>query len=246
MFDYDDIENKIIDVLKKYLKCELSKTDSASILFSGGIDSTILAKMSSEIVNVKLYTVALPGSHDELWSCYVAKKLGMNHHLIVPDKKEINDSISHILDKFSNMNMNLISISVETVMYIGMMHMEEEIVVSGQGADELFGGYNRYKNMAVKEFEKNSKKDYEMIFNTITRWDQLISKDLDKKIIYPYIYSELASLDIPYNFKFNNGINKYVLRSVATKLGIPEDISFKGKKAAQYSSGIYKMAKRAH
>ncbi|MGC8580940.1 MAG: asparagine synthase C-terminal domain-containing protein [Thermoplasmata archaeon] len=232
---------EIVKCINGYLEKELSYAKDIAILFSGGIDSTVLAKICKNKWECTLYTLCLPKSHDETWPSYVAEKLGMNHVIVKPSEGDIAESVKTIKTLFDDISP--IGLSVESLVYLLMKNIKEEYIISGQGADEMFAGYNRYL-VVSSNLDKILEKDKGILINSHIKWDLELAKRFNKKIIYPYLSTCLEDLKIPSTLKIKDGIRKYILREAAISLSIEKDIAYKEKKAAQYSSGMYRYIKK--
>jgi asparagine synthase (glutamine-hydrolysing) len=232
---------EIVKCISSYLEKELSYTDDIAILFSGGIDSTVLAKICGKKWKCTLYTLCLPKSHDETWPSYVAARLGMKHVIIKPSESDIIESVKTIRTLFDNIKP--LGLSVESLVYLLMKNIKEKYIISGQGADEMFAGYNRYLEVS-SNLDKILEKDKDILIDSHIKWDIELAKRFNKKIIYPYLSTCLENLKIPSTLKIKDGIRKYILREAAISINIEKDIAYKEKKAAQYSSGMYKYIKK--
>jgi len=121
-----------------------------------------------------------------------------------------------------------------------------EYILTGQGSDEIFGGYTRYKNYSgnLKNFLQT---DYETVGRIDYKRDSAILRHFGITIINPYEEENFLqyALSIPTELKLYNQdsqiIEKYILRLVAQNLGLPEEIVWRPKKAFQYSSRMQKI-----
>jgi len=124
-----------------------------------------------------------------------------------------------------------------------------EIIFMGQGADELFAGYDAFRNIvrekgleAVNEECKNFLKKAERID---LKRDSLIAKHFGLELRLPFTDKEFVNeaLSIPSIEKIrseNDLLRKHALRKLAERIGVPEISYDRGKKAMQYGSGISK------
>ncbi|MCE8423737.1 MAG: asparagine synthetase B [Candidatus Methanoperedens sp.] len=244
-------ENAASDMLYKLMEQAVKKRNfkPCAIAFSGGLDSSFIAALASD---PDLYSIGMKGSHDIQQTRYAAKLLGKEDklHLFELTTGELESAIPEIIRAIESDDPQKVSIA--TPLYFASKKASKDgirVMLSGQGADELFAGYKRYVSKCHDALELALRIDIENISkNNLERDDaaamansvELRVPFLDKKVI------ELA-LRIDAELKVHNGIRKYILRKAAHSI-LPDELLWKEKKAAQYSSGVYpaleKLAKK--
>jgi asparagine synthase (glutamine-hydrolysing) len=221
--------------------------NSIGILFSGGLDSSILAHCAKSHLKgsqITLYTVGTSDSHDILYSEPAADLLDLKSKTILIDSQDIASAVpklSRILD-----SKHPVKLSYELPLFFGMAAIDEERILSGQGADELFGGYARYLNMNENELKIALKTDVETLINHEIKMDYKIAHHFKKDLQIPYLHDEVvkAACNIPVHYKVFNGERKIILKETALNLGLAPELANKQKKAVQYSCGIIKELRK--
>ncbi|MEM0372611.1 MAG: diphthine--ammonia ligase [archaeon] len=227
--------------LKKLLATSLPK-EHAALLFSGGVDSTILAKlMKDKGVSFEAITVGGERSSDVENARKAAKTLGIKLHVKTISKKEVEKKIPELITVIGEINP--VKTGVGLVKLIALEEAKKHgfvCAVTGSGADELFAGYARMRENTQEQCKKlaeNYFKDNDYLFK--------IADHAGVKLILPFMKKEVAdfALSLPLEHKVDEKANKVILRKLACELGLGEHAERK-KTAAQYGSGIDKMMEK--
>ena len=228
----DDRAKVLAELLKQAVGC-----GEAAVAFSGGLDSGIIAYLLKDC-NVKLYTVGVEESKDVENAEEAANLMGLELQIIDINENDILEGILFL--KRIEPSINALEASYELPLYFVCSYADERDVYTGQGSDELFGGYAKYlenPELMVEDFNKLMAKTKPREIKIATLLGkELHTPYLDKRII------EFAS-NIPRELKIKNGVRKYILREAGRYLGVPNEIVEREKKAAQYGSGIWKLMK---
>lgn len=154
--DVDVNKNDVFAIMSDSVNTHLTSDVEVGTFLSGGVDSSIIAALASKInPKIKSFTVGFDvDGYDEI---DVAKKTSEvlnieNTHIKVGQKQYIG-AIQDVVYKFDD--------PVADPSAIGLYFLSKEaskqvkVVLSGEGADELFGGYNIYKEyFSLKRFIK--------------------------------------------------------------------------------------------
>lgn len=213
-----------------------SEIEDCAIGFSGGLDSGILAYL---IENSTLYTLGIKNSKDVIRAKDAAKILGRELEIIEIGEEDVLYAAKFLLQEFGE--MSIVELSFEIPLTVLSKHCKENIIVTGQGADELFGGYKKYIGNPSLMGE-----DFKKLVELTNPREIKIAEKFGKKLVCPYLSEELVSLalEIPVELKIKNGVRKYILREAAKLLGVPEKIYLADKMAVQYGSGVMKILRK--
>lgn len=218
-----------------------------SILFSGGLDSSLIAKIAARECDPSLITIGSDCSEDVEVAMAFEQELGVGLKCIeiTPDllEKEIPGFIKNLYDP------SIMDVEIALPFYLAARHSDSKLIMSGQGADELFGGYYRY-NEAYKEspaaFEKMQLKDIEELGEKNLERDQIAVKLGKSHLTTPYLTPKMIDIALKTDTmtKINVRHNKLVLRKIGQSAGLPKMIYERNKKALQYGSGIHSIFKK--
>lgn len=136
-----------------------------SILLSGGLDTSIIADAATHILGLRTAATVLCGepgtSPDEPYSVAIAKRNNLSHHVVrVPDPMELVDPAPDgLLDLCVRTLCTFDPMELRNAVVIarGLRELREagaKVVVTGDGADELFAGYSFLSSMKPRKLKR--------------------------------------------------------------------------------------------
>ncbi|MEM0383934.1 MAG: asparagine synthase-related protein [Candidatus Caldarchaeum sp.] len=243
----------LVNNLSRCIKRLCPKTHA--IFFSGGLDSLLLAKLGLDVgLEPKLFTLGVRGSSDFVRSFRAAEVLGLDVVRVEAEPVEVRKALTELEAGLGRMKPMDASISVAMRM-LAARAAELGCVasVSGQGADELFGGYMKYSKALVGHglhaVERMMMDDFSKLNEFGLPRDFLAVRSAGAYLITPYLCREVveAALGTPLSLKlsFENGkvVRKKVLREACRVVGLGE-LAEVEKKALQYGTGLEKLLRR--
>jgi|GEM_PF-5184 len=222
------------------------------VLFSGGIDSSVIAIYAKKHgLNPTLYTFGVANAKDRDFAERCAKDLDIPFKFIEITEREIEDSHNFIeksLEKIEY-DVNPMQIALAMGVYLAGKKIAEnkvDVVLSGQGADELFAGPHRYGELNDEDLQKRMVHDARTAPQTDMRRDASMTELSGVKMMFPFSDKDFVdvSLDIPISYKIKNGERKYIFRRLGDYVGLPGYIVDRKRAAMQYSSGVQRVVTR--
>ncbi|RKY44718.1 MAG: hypothetical protein DRP80_01410 [Candidatus Omnitrophota bacterium] len=226
----------IIEDLRSILKEVVERNSYEALLFSGGLDTSILAYLNASCVGI---TVSLESFSEDLhYSEILAKFLNMEHYHRKVSIDEAMEAIPHLIRILKSFDP---AIPNDLVVYFGLKFAKElgiEKVATGDGADELFCGYSYMKDLDdlethIKRISKN------MSFSS-----NIIGKFYKIKIVQPFCDIVDFALKIPVKLKIKESggkiWGKWILRKAFEGL-LPQEVIWQDKRPLEYGSGMSKL-----
>jgi asparagine synthase (glutamine-hydrolysing) len=245
---YETCKKELEEALWDSISKRTRGIDKIGIIYSGGVDSTLIAKMASEYSEVILYTVGTEESEDIKYAERAAKDMGLKFRKKIISSGEYEKyllNVAYAIDE-----IDLMKLAVGIPIYVASELAREDgikVVLSGQGADELFGGYNRYQKILIEKGKEELKKslynDVMNIYKVNLERDDHCTMANGVELRVPFLDKDVVEvgLSLPIEYKLDNErFRKKILRDIASNY-IPGYIAYRPKKAAQYGSGSEKM-----
>jgi len=145
----DDAVNRLDIILVNAIKKRLMADVPVGAFLSGGLDSSLITAIMRRLIPSELHTfsIGLEGSTDILNARKVAKYLGTIHHERIVGKDELLNSLPDVIMSLESFDPALIRSSVATYLVSELASKYVKVVLSGEGADELFAGYHYLANL---------------------------------------------------------------------------------------------------
>ncbi len=239
---------ELLDKIENSIKQTVTQK-KIGIAFSGGVDSTLVAKLCSDLgYDVTLLTIGFAESHDILFAKEVNEQLKLPHKILQIDSKSFNEIASKINEKIKtdNLSWNENCIAFYYVSKLAQC-LELDTVVTANGIDELFCGYNSYRDVIEEGEEKvldlmNSKIENEL---KMMKAVNDVTSEFNVVILQPLLSENFIKFakTIPISEKIKDKddlIRKHIIRGLAIEAGVPELSANKRKKALQYGTLIHK------
>ncbi|MDY7011870.1 MAG: asparagine synthase-related protein [Planctomycetota bacterium] len=201
-------------------------------LLSGGLDSSIIAAIAKELgADIPLVTVGMEGAPDLENARLMAEHLGMEHHVFGYDAEQIRQSVPRAVWMLESFDEDCVSGTISNLFASVKAREFTNCILSGEGGDELFGGYHLLKGLPT-EAGRLKMMDRLIAIAHNTALQRLDRAMMGNSINYRTPFLDTAviamSLQIPVRWKIHdagNGreVEKYILREAFKDL-LPEKI----------------------
>ncbi len=239
----------LLKLLEESVRVRVHGVKEVAVAFSGGLDSSVVAFLAKKCgVQVQLVHVSLAGQPETEDAKKVAEALELPLSVHFFGAEEVEKTVPKVVGLIEEPDPVKTAVGIP-LYWVAQKTAEAglDVLLAGQGADELFGGYQRYVNEYITYGEE---KVGQTMFNDVVRLPQS-NLERDKKICgfhgvdlrLPFASFAVAefALSLPLVLKIErkqDGLRKLVLRKLARDFGLPEIVVNKPKKAVQYATGV--------
>ena len=252
------VYNSLKDSIKRRI---LTSERPVGALLSGGLDSSLVCALSQEILKennkppLVTFSIGLPNSEDLKFSSEVAKHIGSNHHQIIMNQEEFLSAIPSVIYDIESYDTTTVRASTGNWL-IGKYIKENtdvKVILNGDGADELMGGYLYFhKTPNDYIFDNECKRLLSDIhYFDVLRSDRCIASHgleprtpmLDKNFVENYLSISITERS-HISCSDSYGVEKYLIRKSVEKENpnlLPKSILWRQKEA--FSDGVSSLQK---
>lgn len=260
--DFDNVKDNETDIsairkgLEEAVHRQLMSDVPYGVLLSGGLDSTIIAAVTAKFARQRIesgdtqeawyprlhsFAVGLEGSPDLAAARKAADHIGSVHHEIKYTLQEGLDAIKDVIYHLETYDVTTIRAS--TPMYLlarVIKSMGIKMVLSGEGSDELFGGYLYFhKAPSAQAFHEETVRKLGKLhlYDCLRANKSLMAWGIEGRV--PFLDKEFMDVAMTINPKDKmitpERMEKWVLRKAFEDL-LPESIAWRQKE--QFSDGV--------
>jgi asparagine synthase (glutamine-hydrolysing) len=216
-----------------------------TLLFSGGVDSGLLAWELRSNPRLELLTIGSAGSADPIAARESAARLGLRVRVVELDPFEIAETSHRWAAALEGLSPVQRSVLVAFAVALG--HAPTGPVLCGQGADELFLGYAHFQALGPEEATIRSDSDLRRLREEDGPRLDRVATALGRQVVAPYLDPGFvaAARGIPIRVRMPHGQPKRMFRQWAVHRGLPREIADRPKRAMQYGTGVGRLLARA-
>tara|TARA_B100000029_G_scaffold512709_1_gene610130 strand:- start:1248 stop:2195 length:948 start_codon:yes stop_codon:yes gene_type:complete len=233
-----------MDQCRLVLQNSVAECNSEWVALSGGLDSSVIADLLRERnpQGITIITKDFLGT-DLTYAQIIAKHVGMPLELMHINMEEMLDSINATVNILKNFNDIEIRNSIVPYIYLNSLKKKGiKTIITGDGADEVFAGYNFLLKKSDQELENELKRIRKIMHFP----SKEIANSLDMTVETPFLhdkvieFSERLPLSEKINYKDDKKFGKWIIRKTFEN-NLPKNIVWREKSPMQDGSGTYNL-----
>ena len=236
--DFDQLRESLENAVKRQLMSDVPY----GVLLSGGFDSSVISAIAAKIsLPLHSFAIGLKGSPDLAAARKVSEHIATTHHEVEYTVQEGLDAIRDVIYHIETYDVTTVRAS--TPMYLISRYIKSlgiKMVLSGEGADEIFGGYLYFhKAPNAEEFHKETVRKLSKLhqYDCLRANKSLASWGVEGRV--PFLDKEFLDVAMRLNPKDkmagNGKIEKYIIRK-AFEDYLPHEVVWRQKE--QFSDGV--------
>ncbi len=246
----EEAEERLHEVMCQAVRERIENQPRLGAYLSGGLDSSLVACLAAEFEGKPIHTfsVGVKGSQDVEYARLVAESIGSKHHEYIYDLEEMLEVLPDVIYHLESFDCAYVRSSIPNFI-AGRLAREEgrEVMLTGEGADELFAGYAYLKTMDSKEEINQEIARFIRGLSTtgLQRVDRMNSAHgLNCRVPFLKLSLLELTLKIPLSWKLKgfetDPVDKWILRQTFEKY-LDEKVAWREKQQFDQGSGSSDM-----
>ncbi|MFW6110425.1 MAG: asparagine synthase-related protein [Thermoproteota archaeon] len=232
---------EVASELRHLLEQAIQKNPVDSILFSGGVDTSIVAAVAADYFPMKAFTCAFQGAPapDIKYAKTMANKLNLRHYIHYFTEEELHEILPEVIKLLKTFDPMEVRNSIPAM--VGLTFAKDNgatSIMTGDAADELFAGYHLFLKMDREKIIEELKKMWNvMTFSSISLGESL-GLTVKAPFLDPDFKSFAMNLDPKYKVHKERGQiwGKWILRKAYQDV-LPEEVAWRDKNPIEVGSG---------
>jgi len=242
--NYEQARKVVKQLLMEAVEKRMKDNAVGGVLLSGGLDSSLIIYMAHEIKpDIECFTVSMEGGQDLPLAKDVTKYLGIKHHILMFGEKEIHEILPLAIHHQEMYEESCVHGAIANFLAGRFVSPYTKCVLTGEGADEFFAGYDGQFRQGKNQEEVASIVDFliSVAHNTaLQRLDRLNAANSYESRT-PFLDSKVMdfSMKIPLEYKIHGEeqVGKWIVRQ-AFEGCLPDHIIYQTKRFFAQGSGV--------
>jgi len=253
--DVDEMVKGVREIIERSVRNRVDFTVPTASLLSGGMDSSVIAYLASEIcrekfgrgARLKTYALGVGESGDITNARIMAEHINSEHHELIVDLDELLDVLPETIYHLESFDPSLVRSSVSNYLISRYARNQGiEVLLSGEGGDEIFCGYTYLKSFPPEELFSRQMECIGLLHNNASLRLDRMNHCHSIRVVAPLISGELFqyTLAVPSEYKQkpegDRKVEKWIFRK-AYEPFLPEAITWRIKQEFSQGSGSAAM-----
>jgi asparagine synthase (glutamine-hydrolysing) len=244
--ELEEHTHRIRTTIEAAIKKRLLSDVPLGAFLSGGLDSSIIAAVAKKYMpELHTFSVGIEGSRDLQAARRVAQHIGSVHHEYIYTAAEVMEKLPEIIYHLESFDQDLVRSAIPTWFCARMAADKVKVILTGEGADELFAGYAYHKDIHdPAALHKELRRSVTRLHNiNLQRVDRMtMGHGIEARV--PFLDTDVITMaqTVPPEWKLKTNddgrrIEKWILRKAFEDL-LPTDIVWRNKEQFDEGSGM--------
>jgi asparagine synthase (glutamine-hydrolysing) len=241
--DVEEAAKLVRATLEDSIRVRLDTDLTVGVILSGGLDSTLTLLHVKEMhPDCVAFTVGTPGSDDVSYASRVARDLGVEHEVIELGRGDIRLPEVREAIRLSELTEygDVINAVISRILFAHVRRRGVKVVLCGDGSDELFGGYEMYRQPDPALRQRLFQHKLHNLGRTeLQRVDRTsMGQGVETRVPFLDLALVRLAMRLPIELKLRDGQDKWILRHAFADV-LPDYVRRRPKNPLSHSSGLH-------
>jgi asparagine synthase (glutamine-hydrolysing) len=245
--DVEEAAKQVRMALQDSIRVRVDTDLTVGVILSGGLDSSLTLLHVREMhPDCVAFTVGTADSDDLAYARKLTRQLGVPHEIIELRPRDVRLDDIHEAIRMSELTEygDIINAIVSVPLFARIHELGVKVVLTGDGSDELFGGYPMYHEVGPVQSRRLFLHKIRNLGRTELQRVDRTSMGQGVEARVPFLDLSLVELAmrLPVDLKLRDGKEKWIIREAFTDV-LPRYIRNRPKSGMSYSSGLHERAR---
>jgi asparagine synthase (glutamine-hydrolysing) len=245
--DPDEAARLVRDAVEDAIRVRLDTDLTVGVILSGGLDSTLtLLHVKEQHPDCVAFTIGAPDSDDVAYARRVTRDLGVEHEVIELSPGDIRYPDVREAIRMSELTEygDVINAVISRLLFAHVHRRGIKVVLCGDGSDELFGGYEMYRQPDPALRQRLFQHKLHNLGRTeLQRVDRTsMGQGVETRVPFLDLALVQLAMRVPGELKQRDGQDKWILRRAFADI-LPEYVRLRPKNPLSHSSGLHERVR---
>jgi asparagine synthase (glutamine-hydrolysing) len=245
--DVGEAAERVRAALADSIRARLDTDLTVGVILSGGLDSTLTLLHVREMhPDCAAFTIGAPGSEDVSYARRVARDLGVHHEVIELSPGDIRLPDVREAIRMSELTEygDVINAVISRPLFARVRSCGVKVVLCGDGSDELFGGYEMYRQPDPVLRQRIFRHKLHNLGRTeLQRVDRTsMGHGVEARVPFLDLALVRLAMRLPIDMKLRDGHDKWILRHAFADV-LPSYVRQRPKNPLSHSSGLHERVR---